>query len=249
MKVLIIEDEIPAARQLIKLLNAARPTWQIVGTLDSVQGAIRWLGEAPPPDLIFMDIQLADGISFDIFKSVEVKSPVIFSTAYDQYAIQAFRVNALDYLLKPVDPELLDIALEKIEKRQISPASAQMEALMKYLGKSAFKDRFLVKTGQTLTQLSVSDIAFFHSSDGLTQAWIFSGKKYFIEHPLDELEAMLDPNEYFRVSRKLLVRSNAIKKIHLHLNSRLKLELQPEMPEECFVSRERVADFKAWLGG
>ncbi|HNE29175.1 MAG: LytTR family DNA-binding domain-containing protein [Saprospiraceae bacterium] len=248
MRILLIEDELPAARQLGKLLQQARPACQLIDTLDSVESAVRWLRAFPAPDLVFMDIQIADGLSFDIFRQVEVAAPVIFTTAFDQYAVQAFKVNAVDYLLKPVDPDELDKALEKVETRRNAPAF-DLGMIERFFKKETYKDRFLVKTGQQMTFLLTSDIAFFRSSEGLTQAHTFSGKKYFIEHTLEELERLLDPRDYFRISRGMYIRLNAIGKIAPHLNGRLKLETSPAAPEEVFVSRERVGEFKRWLGG
>lgn len=249
MKILLIEDELPAARQLTKLLQAQNPACQIIDTLDSVEGAVRWLRTFPAPDLVFMDIQIADGLSFDIFRQVEVTAPVIFTTAFDQYAVQAFKVSAVDYLLKPVDPEELARALEKIQVKRTAVPGFNFESLSTYFKKENYKDRFLVKTGQQLAFLAASDIAFFRSSDGLTQAFTFAGKKFFVDNSLEELERLLDPRDFFRISRGMTLRLNAIHKIHPHLNGRLKLEIRPAAPEEVFVSRERAGDFKTWLGG
>ena len=249
MKILLIEDELPAARQLTKMLLAHTATFQIIETLDSVESAVRWLRHFPAPDLIFMDIQIADGLSFDIFRQVNVTAPVIFTTAFDQYAVQAFRVNAIDYLLKPIDPEDLQAALAKTEKQRAKSAPFDFASVAQLFQKERYKDRFLVKAGQQLHFLAATDIAFFRSGDGLTQAFTFAGKKFFIEHTLEELEGLLDPHDFFRISRNLTVRLNALHKIHPHLNGRLKLELNPTPPEDVFVSRERVGEFKAWLGG
>ncbi len=249
MKTLLIEDEIPAARRLSKMVVAARPNANIVDTLDSVEGAVRWLRTFPAPDLIFMDIQIADGLSFDIFKQVDISSPVVFTTAFDQYAVQAFKVSAVDYLLKPIDPKDLESALQKFENQRFKQAPLDIEALTRLLKKESYKDRFLVKNGQQLTFLAAADIAYFRSSDGLTQAHTVGGKKFFVENTLEELESLLDPHAFFRISRGLTVRLNAIQKIHPHLNGRLKLELLPAAPEDVFVSRERASEFKTWLGG
>lgn len=249
MKILLIEDEIPAARQLTKLLHAHDAGLQVLEALDSVEGAVRWLRTFPAPDLIFMDIQIADGLSFDIFRQVEVTAPVVFTTAFDQYAVQAFKVNALDYLLKPVDPEELATAMQRVRNHKRNQTVFNPEILSGFFKKERYKDRFLVKSGQQLTFLTASDIAFFRSADGLTQAFTFSGKKYFVENTLEELERLLDPNDFFRVSRGMTLRLNAIHKIHPHLNGRLKIETQPAAPEDVFVSRERVGEFKSWLGG
>ncbi len=247
MKILLIEDEIPAARQLSKLLLEQRPTFQILDTLDSVEGAVRWFRTFPAPDLVFMDIQIADGLSFDIFKQAEIKSPVIFTTAFDHYAVQAFKVNAIDYLLKPIDPEDLGRALQKMEMHRNSAPVFEYEMLAHYFKKEQYKERFLVKTGQQLAFVATTDIAFFRSADGLTQAFTFSGKKYFVENTLEELERLLHPRDFFRISRNMTLRIDAIAKISPHLNGRLKLETNPVAPEEIFVSRERAAEFKAWL--
>jgi DNA-binding LytR/AlgR family response regulator len=246
MNILLIEDELPAARQLTKLLQVARSDYRVLETLDSVEGSVRWLRNFPAPDLIFMDIQIADGISLDIFSKVDVQAPVIFTTAFDHYAVQAFKVNAVDYLLKPVDPEDLEKALQKVEQRK-SPA-IDLQVLTRMLVPASYKERFLVKTGQHMSFLETPDIAFFRSSDGLTQAYTFQGKKHFIDHTLEELERLLDPRAYFRVSRSMLLRLQSIQKIHPHLNGRLKLETAPPAPEELFVSRDRAGDFKHWLG-
>lgn len=246
MKILLIEDELPAARQLTKLLQTQQPGCTILDTLDSVESAVKWLQTLPAPDLIFMDIQIADGLSFDIFRQTDVTAPVIFTTAFDQYAVQAFKVNAIDYLLKPVDPEELQNALERVRQRG---APADLQNLVRYFQKEPYKDRFLVKTGQAMSFITTGEIAFFRSSDGLTQAFTSSGKKFFVDHTLDELDRLLDPRHFFRVSRAVTLRADAIRKIHPHLNGRLKIDTEPAAPEEVFVSRERAGEFKAWLGG
>lgn len=246
MKILLIEDELPAARQLTKLLQTQQPGCTILDTLDSVESAVKWLQTLPAPDLIFMDIQIADGLSFDIFRQTDVTAPVIFTTAFDQYAVQAFKVNAIDYLLKPVDPDELQKALERVRQRS---APADLQNLVRYFQKEPYKDRFLVKTGQAMSFITTGEIAFFRSSDGLTQAFTANGKKYFVDHTLDELDRLLDPRHFFRVSRAVTLRADAIRKIHPHLNGRLKIDTEPAAPEEVFVSRERAGEFKAWLGG
>jgi two-component system response regulator LytT len=250
MKTLIIEDELPAAKQLTRLLYQHDPSFTIMETLDSVEGAVRWLRVFPAPELIFMDIQIADGLSFDIFRQVNLTSPVIFTTAFDQYAIQAFKVNAIDYLLKPVDPEDLARALKKVRGRGATDTpSFGYEKLLQYFEKTTYKDRFLVKTGQYFVMLPVIEIAFFRSSDGLTQAYTHEGKKHFVEFTLDELERVIDPSCFFRVSRSIIISTGSVKAIHPHLNGRLKIDTHPKSQEEIFVSRDRAGEFKAWLGG
>lgn len=250
MKILLIEDELPAARQLTRLIQAHVPGAAILETLDSVEGAVRWFRAFPAPDLVFMDIQIADGLSLDIFRQVDVSAPVVFTTAYDQYAVQAFKVNAVDYLLKPVDPDDFQKAIQRVhERRTAGKPVLDFQTLAAHFRPPAYKDRFLVKSGQHLTYIAVSDIAFFRSSDGLTQAHLFSGKKYFVDHTLDELEGLLDPARFFRAGRAVALSLQAIRKIHPHLNGRLKVETEPPVPEDVFVSRDRAGAFKTWLGG
>jgi DNA-binding LytR/AlgR family response regulator len=248
MNILIIEDELPAAKQLTKLLQARDKDMEILDTLDSVEGAVRWLKAFNSPDLIFMDIQIADGLSFDIFRQVTVSAPVIFTTAFDQYAVQAFKVNAIDYLLKPIDPEDLAKALDKVKASITANSMPDMQQLMRYFDKTQYKDRFLVKSGQHFVMVTMDEIAFFHSSDGLTQIFTKQGKKHFVEYTLDELEKVLDPTFFYRINRGTFLSVHAIKAIHPHLNGRLKLEINPTLGEEIFVSRERVGAFKVWLG-
>lgn len=245
--ILIIEDELPAARQLQRLLRAAIPDANILEILDSVEGAVNWFSIFPPPDLAFMDIQIADGLSLDIFSKVKVACPVIFTTAFDQYAVRAFKVNAIDYLLKPIDPTELKNALTRFEERK-SNSIASFEGLLRHFRQPEYKDRFLVRMGQSIGYIQVKDVSFFRSSEGLTQAYLFSGKKYFVDHSLDELERLLDPKFFFRTGRPVILNIDAIRKIHPHLNGRLKIEVSPETPESIFVSRERAGAFKNWLG-
>lgn len=252
MKVLIIEDETPAAKQLTKLLAKLDPSVSVIETLDSVESATAWLRVFPMPDAIFMDIQIADGLSFDIFNQVEISCPVVFTTAFDQYAIKAFRVNALDYLLKPMDEDELSAVLDKIKTRRTPQYNAdffQNFATQFTKPIADFKTRFLIKQGATLNFIESKDIVFFFSEDGLTHCMTIENKKYLIEQTLDELEHQLNPKDYFRINRKIIVGIKSIKKISPHFNSRLKLELTPQYLTEIFVARERVSDFKTWLGG
>lgn len=251
MKILIIEDEQPAARQLAKLLTDLDPGGsQILEILDSVEAAVHWLRTFTAPDLVFMDIQVADGLSFDIFKQVEVKSPVIFTTAFDQYAVRAFRVNAVDYLLKPIDPDELKIAIEKVmNKQKAASIGLELEALERFFEKKEYKERFLIKNGANFGFLNTTDVAFFRSDSSLTQAYTRHGKSPIVDHTLDELESLLNPKEFFRINRNMLVSVSCIQKISPYLNGRLILETSPELKSEVIVSREKVAEFKLWLGG
>ena len=207
----------------------------------------------PAPDAIFMDIQIADGLSFDIFNHVNIQSPVVFTTAFDQYAIKAFKVNAVDYLLKPIDEDELGEVLDKLKKKKAETIPFDnglfLKNLLQDFPKKDYKQRFLIKNGQNLTSIDVSDIAYFFSEDGINQFYVFSNKKHIVENTLDELETMLNPKDFFRINRKLIVSIKAIQKISPHFNSRLKLSLTPQYRDEILVARERVSDFKAWLGG
>lgn len=219
--------------------------------IDSVEAATKWLTHFPQPDLIFMDIQLADGLSFDIFQKTEVKAPVIFTTAFDQYTLRAFKVNSVDYLLKPIDPEELTLSIEKFrkyhQKKEAYDRSGLEKMLQTVLTQQTFKERFLVKSGQHLTYVPTREIAYFFSEDGITFAQCLNGKKHIIENTLDQLGEVLDPKDFFRVNRQVLVHLQSIKKISSWFNSRLKLELEPTNDLNFVVSRERVGAFKAWL--
>ncbi len=250
MKTLLIEDEQPAVRRLEQLLREKRPGVEVLATIDSVEGAVRWLQQHPPPELIFMDIQLADGLSFDIFTQVELTSPVIFTTAYDQYTLRAFKVNSVDYLLKPIDPEELAAALEKFDRMFRQPVSYDlrlMQELLQSMTKPTYKERFLVKAGQQITYLPVADIRYFYSDEGLLFARTGEGKRHHLDYTLEQLEDVLDPQLFFRLNRKVIAHIDAIHRIEPYFNSRLILELRPKADFEVIVSRDRVNDFKGWL--
>lgn len=253
MKVIIIEDEQPAALQLKKLLTQTDPSVSVIEIIDSVESSVKWLQTFPAPDAIFMDIQIADGLSFDIFNHVNIQSPVVFTTAFDQYAIKAFKVNAVDYLLKPIDEDELGEVLDKLKKKKAEKIPFDnglfLKNLLQDFPKKDYKQRFLIKNGQNLTSIDVSDIAYFFSEDGINQFYVFSNKKHIVENTLDELESILNPKDFFRINRKFIINIKAIQKISPHFNSRLKLSLTPQYRDEILVARERVSDFKAWLGG
>ncbi|MCB0521554.1 MAG: response regulator transcription factor [Lewinellaceae bacterium] len=252
MKILLVEDEQPAAKRLASLLDEHCPEGEVlVDMLESVEASVKWLKSFPMPDLIFMDIQLADGLSFDIFKQVNVTAPVIFTTAFDQYTLAAFKVNSIDYLLKPIDPDELIAALQKFKRffQKAAPydRSGLEQMLQSLLKKEQYKERFLVKSGQHFLHVNVGDIAYFFSEDGVAFAQHSNGKKHIVEYTLDQLESALDPGQFFRINRQMIVRPEAIVKISTWFNSRLKLEMGPPCEANTIVSRERVNDFKNWL--
>ena len=250
MRVLIVEDEKPAARRLAQLVRQIRPDAELLDPLDSVETTVAWWRQNPAPDLLFLDIQLADGLSFEIFESVEINAPVIFTTAFDEYALRAFKVNSVDYLLKPIDPEALERALGKFDKTQLKTSGSSQELiqnLLEQLREKNYKKRFLVKNGQQLNYLNVPDIAYFYSDDGLIFAHLRDGKRHHLDYTLDQLVDVLNPQDFFRINRKIITSLDAIRKIHTYFNSRLKLELTPVTELESIVSRDRVNDFKRWL--
>jgi DNA-binding LytR/AlgR family response regulator len=250
MRVLIVEDEPPAAKRLQQLLLEKRPTAQVVGVQDGVENTVRWLRNNPAPDLLFFDIQLSDGLSFDIFQQQPVAAPVIFTTAYDHYTLKAFKLNSIDYLLKPIDPEELQQALQKFERwfgTSPSLPAETLQNLMQAFLQPAFKERFMIKIGQQLTYIQVQDIAYFYSEDGLAFAQMSDKKRHAIDYTLDQLEGLLDPRHFFRLNRKVITHIQSIRKAEPYFNSRIILELHPKPEFEVIVSRDRASDFKAWL--
>ncbi len=250
MKILVIEDEIPASRRIIRLIGDLLPGAEIVQTIDSIEEAVDYLSGAESPDLIFMDIQLADGISFEIFNRVEVKSPVIFTTAYDHYAVRAFKVNSIDYLLKPVEEHELKRALDRyrtIHSQALTRFS--VEELMRTLQaeRERYKKRFLVKTAGRLTFILIEDIAYFFSDDGNTFLVTKDGNRFLVEVVLDELEQQINPEMFFRINRKMLVSLTCIQRIEPYFNNRYLLVIDPTFDEEVIVSRQRGTEFKKWL--
>jgi two-component system, LytTR family, response regulator LytT len=253
MKIFIVEDEELAVKKLQKTLASIDAAAEVVGTADSIQSSVEWLEQNPQPDLILMDIELADGQSFEIFNLTEVKSPVIFTTSYDEYALKAFKVNSIDYLLKPIQKEELQTALEKFRRTQgagkpeISIDNLVKELQLKLQPKE-YRKRFLVKNGQKLVSMEVADIAYFYSDGRLNFFKTADNKKFIVDYTMDELEEMLDPERYFRISRSFYVSIASIDKIDDYFGNRLILQLKPTVDKEALVSREKVTDFKKWMG-
>jgi DNA-binding LytR/AlgR family response regulator len=249
IKVLIIEDERLAAEKLERMLTKLRPDWTLLGPVETLEHAVKWLSSNTSPDLILMDIQLSDGISFDIFDQCEVTSPVIFTTAYDEYAIRAFRVNSIDYLLKPVDPDALESSLKKFERMSsaLSLGKMRIDTLRQQMGQS-HKSRFLVKIGINMFSILTNDIELFFISERSVFIRTFQGKTCDVDYSLDQLQQLVDPDQFFRVNRNYLVNIDSVTKLVTYSSSRIKLELQPEFKtEDIIVSREKVADFKKWM--
>ncbi len=250
MNVIIIEDEKPAARRLNRLLEAQGV--QVSTMLHSVDESIEWFQNNAHPDLIFLDIQLSDGLSFEIFDMIEVKSAIIFTTAFDEYALQAFKLNSIDYLLKPIDDEELEVAVKKYrnlqsESRNISVDFEDIKKLLVNPLEREYKKRFTVKVGQHIKIVNADDVECFYSENKGTYAATSEGRNYLLDTTLEQLEGELSPETFFRVSRKFYVNLNHIKDIISYTNSRLKIKLTRFDEQEIIVSRERVRDFKLWL--
>ena len=252
MKVLIVEDEKIAVRRLTQLLEELYPGCAIVGSVDTISGAVSWFENNPEPDICFFDIQLADGISFDIFAKTTIACPVIFTTAYDQYALRAFEVNSIDYLLKPVEKEKLERALMKYEKwagrekETFLDAAVLQEALEMLKGKD-YKERFVVKYGDHIKSVLTSEISCFFSEEKATFFVTDDNKKYLVDYTMDQVAGLLDPSKFFRINRKFIVAFHSMKDIVAWSNSRLKLTLQVLDHPDLVVAREKVQEFKKWL--
>lgn len=251
MNVIIIEDETPAANRLTKLLHGISGEINVVNRLDSIAAAVAYFQSTRDIDLIFMDIQLADGLSFDIFYQAKIKAPVIFTTAFDQYTLKAFKVNSIDYLLKPIDENELRVAVEKYRQlyyKMDNDFSEKMLKLVQEISTAKYKERLLVKRGQQLSYVKTEAMAFCYADGKLCYAVDFNNNKHLLENNLSQLEEQLQPNKFYRINRHLLVNIEAIKKVHTWLGGRLKLEILPTTTAETVVSRERVNGFKDWLG-
>lgn len=250
MKVLIIEDEPHAAARLTDLVSKHIPTAQVLDILDTVKSAVAWFSKNGSPDLILMDIQLADGVSFEIFEKVKIDSPVIFTTAYDEYALKAFKVNSIDYLLKPIDEDEFVVAIKKHQSLKADDATAsaltRIGSAMQMLTKK-YKERFVTKVGEHLKFIDISDILFIYSEDKVTFCRSADNRNHIIDYTLDQVEELLDPALFFRINRKYIISIGAIVDMISHINSRIKLVLKGSTDQDIIVARERVQEFKTWL--
>ena len=246
MKVVIIEDEYFSAEKLSHQLKHLNSAIEVLAIIPSVEKGLEWFHNNPEPDLIFSDIQLEDQQSFDLFKQLTIETPIIYTTAFDQYAINAFKQNGIDYLLKPISIEDLQSALKKYESLEYRMLKRGLH-LQVDKPKAEMKERFLVKKGSQLVVVKTTEVAYFKSDQKLTFLITFDQHKYIIEQTLDQITDQVDPKKFNRISRNRLVALESIDKIHNHFNGRLKLELLPPEDEEVFVSRERVQGFKDWL--
>lgn len=251
MNILIMEDEANAALRMRQLIFSAEPDAHVVGVLETVKEALAWFRTNEPPDLALSDIQLADGLSLDVFRQINTVVPVIFTTAFDAYTLQAFKLNSIDYLLKPIDAGELQAALDKYHKLRKNDAdiSGRLMQLIQHFppGLTAFKSRFLVKQADRLMTIAAADVAFVRADDKVVFLHTRGGDKYIIDDTLDELEKQLDPKTFFRISRTYIAPLDSIVKINNHFNGRLKITLAGSGDNDIFVSRARAGAFKEWL--
>lgn len=249
MKAVIVEDEKPSAEHLSLLLQRLEPSLEVVQYLDTVKGTVQAFRDGLQADLLFLDIHLADGNSFEIFNQVSIDTPIIFTTAYNQYAINAFKQNSIDYLLKPVASKDLAFALEKFKKQAQKTNQSFIDSLAaayQQMNKT-YKTRFMVKKGQAIESISTADIHHFESKDSLSFLITTKGTRYPIDYTLDQLEALSDPKCFFRINRKIIIHIQSVEKVTPYFNSRLAIARKFLDDETCIVSRDRVTDFKQWL--
>jgi two-component system, LytTR family, response regulator LytT len=252
MTILIIEDEEPAYKRLQKMLKDIEPGHTLLNQIVSVSSAIKWFKENEAPDLIISDIQLSDGISFEIFKQVDIKCPVIFTTAYDQYAIEAFKVNSIDYLLKPVKKEELEKAVTKF--KSLTPATAfpsiDINKLLQSLQPAGieYKKRFVVRYGEHIKTINIEEVVYFYTEDKATFLCTKDARRFVVDFNLDTLESILDPKVFFRINRQYIISIHSIAEMFAYSKSRVLIKLNPPAKNETIVSTERSADFKHWLG-
>ncbi len=250
MRVVIIEDEWEASEHLCSLLSEIDPTIEIITKIDTVHKSIEFFKKHQNFDLIFMDIHLADGISFDIFKDVELKSPVIFTTAYDQYAIKAFKVNSIDYILKPLIKDEIRQALNKFKNQKEEATNQDLfHNLYQEFTKTTktYKTTFLVQYKDALYPIATTDLAVFFIDNGIVKGTIFEGKTYIITHRMEQLEDDLNPADFYRINRQFILQRSSIKKIDYYFNGKLKIKTEPSFDGDLIVSKAKASDFKKWL--
>lgn len=252
MKLLIVEDEQLLARQLTKMLLSLEPGAEIIGQTNSIESTVDWLRNNEMPDIIFMDIELADGQCFAIFEKFPLKSPVIFTTAYDEYVLKAFKVNSIDYLLKPIKPGELKTALEKWKEiaapRSMDILKSLVNDLVKTKDAAVYRERFLVKQGQKMISVSTGEIAFFNAKNTLNYITTKSKQKFLLDYTLDDIEQLVEPKKFFRANRQFIVSHDIITAIHPWFNGKLKVETRVAPDDEIIISREKASQFREWMG-
>ncbi len=257
MKVLIIEDEPFAQKELERLLTQVNKDIEVLQFIDSIEESVNWFMNNPSPELIFMDIQLSDGLSFEIFEKANVQCPVIFTTAFDEYAIKAFKVHSIDYLLKPIEEEELEKALIKFytlkearNKRDLKAGNLSQEQLQQVINlykPTSYKSRFIAKVGDNIFHISVDEIPYFYFEEKVVFLVTKDNRRYIVDYTLEQLEKLLDPDKFFRINRKYITSIDSIDKVSKYFNSRLKIRLKPNIDDEILISRAKVKDFLGWL--
>ncbi|MFC5409809.1 LytR/AlgR family response regulator transcription factor [Larkinella bovis] len=254
MNILVVEDEPLAVQKLKKLLWQVNPEIRIAGTTDGIESTVNWLTTNPLPDLILMDIELSDGQSFEIFNQVAIECPVVFTTSYDETAVRSFQLNRFDYLLKPIKKEELEQVLQKYQTSTAAKVSSSdigylVDDLRKQLRKPEFRSQFLARYKQRLVSIDAAEVSFFYTKEGITYLYGRDNNRYTIDYPLDQLEQILEPRHFFRINEQFIVELRAVSQIHAYLNGQLKLDLKSGgLMQDIVVSRDRIKDFKAWIG-
>lgn len=247
MKVLIVEDETTAYENMVDLLARVDPNIHVVGNTESIRQTIKWLGEHEAPDLIFMDIHLSDGSAFVIFDEIRIETPIIFTTAYDRYAIEAFRVNSIDYLLKPVKEDDMRRALTKFSKWGRPDISQYLSQIAQMVSKPNYSDKILIPYKDKLLPVSLSEIACFYTADKNTFVFLKNGMTYPYGKTLDQIYSTLNPHDFFRANKQFIVARNSVSNITIWFDSRLLVSLEVDTPERIYVSKNRASEFKAWM--
>ncbi|MCD7963919.1 MAG: LytTR family DNA-binding domain-containing protein [Rikenellaceae bacterium] len=249
MKVLIVEDETFAFTNIKNILIEIYPQIEILANTDSISQTVEWLKNNNDPDLVFMDIHLADGPAFNIFKCIDIDAPVIFTTAYDEYAIEAFKVNSIDYLLKPLNKNDVERSLRKFRKFGNSDISSYLNRISKVIAPVKYSDSILIAYSDKLIPVATSEIAFFHTANEKPSLTTISGRQYPIDRSLDSIFMSLDPKNFYRANRRFIISRSGIKDVNIWFDNRLLVNMKIAGPEQIFISKNRASDFKTWLVG
>jgi two-component system, LytTR family, response regulator LytT len=248
MRILIVEDEPAAANQLKFLFNQLNVSHEILATIETVDEGIQWFSSNESPDLIFSDIQLADGISFEIYEQIQVKAPIIFTTAFDEYAIRAFKLNSIDYLLKPLDIDSLKFAIEKFKNQQLLKEETLNQLIKQQVfSQKTYRKSFLVKYRDKLLPIKTEDFAYFFIENGLVYGQLHDGRKFILDFKLDDIETQLNPENFTRANRQYILSRDCITELVTYINSRIKVKTNPVAPSELIISKEKVTIFKKWF--
>lgn len=247
MKILIVEDETAAYDSLVEILHDIDPNIQIMGNTESVRQTIDWLGSNPEPDLILMDIHLSDGSSFLIFESLEIETPIIFTTAYDEYAIEAFKVNSIDYLLKPIKTEELERSIQKFKKWTQPEMDEYLSRLAQLIPTKRYKEKMLIPVKDKLLPIDLQEVSYFYTTEKNTNVYLKNGNSYPYSKTLEQIFSTLNPENFYRANKQYIIARSSVKNITIWFDSRLLLTLDIDVPERIYISKNKAADFKAWL--